>query len=194
MFLSQGIQVFVFLTILWFTKSVRGVESPTWNDITYVPAKLSDPPKIKFPVHSHLKYILQKVFKITGVKLTICRLSLIGIYWYQSINTNQWTDEYFSFSFFVFFHVEFLVVFGSVIVNYNNHKIIIPLHVTPEEWPEKNTLQKLPFVKRTKWIVSNWQFSFTCSKFLKFKQSKLLKNPWLKVYVTTQPNLCRFHE
>ena len=36
--------------------------------------------KIKFPVHSHLEYILQKVFKMTGVKLTISRLSLIGIY------------------------------------------------------------------------------------------------------------------
>ena len=59
---------------------------PTWNYITSVPARLSDPPKIKFPVHSHLEYILQKVFKMTGVKLTICRLSLIGIYWYQSTN------------------------------------------------------------------------------------------------------------
>ena len=59
---------------------------PTWNDITQVPAKLSDLPKIKFPVHSHLEYILQKVFKMTGVKLTICRISLIGIYWYQSSN------------------------------------------------------------------------------------------------------------
>ena len=37
------------------------------NDITYVLAKLSDSPKIKFPVHSHLKYILQKIFKMTGV-------------------------------------------------------------------------------------------------------------------------------
>ena len=45
-----------------------------------VPAKLSDLPKIKFPVHSHLEYILQKVFKMTGVKLTIARFSLIGIY------------------------------------------------------------------------------------------------------------------
>ena len=36
--------------------------------------------KIKFPVHSHFKYILKKVFKMTGVKLTIGRLSLIGIY------------------------------------------------------------------------------------------------------------------
>ena len=26
------------------------------------------PPKIKFPVHSHLKYMLQNVFKMTGVK------------------------------------------------------------------------------------------------------------------------------
>ena len=42
--------------------------------------KLSDLRKIKFPVHSHLKYILQKVFNMTGVKLTICRLSLIGTY------------------------------------------------------------------------------------------------------------------
>ena len=52
------------------------------NDITSVPEKLSDRPKIKFPVHSHLEYILQKVFKMTVVKFG--RLSLIGIYWYQS--------------------------------------------------------------------------------------------------------------
>ena len=43
-------------------------------------AKCSDLPKIKFPVDSHLEYILQKVFKMTGVKITICRISLIGIY------------------------------------------------------------------------------------------------------------------
>ena len=30
--------------------------------------------------------ILQNVFKMNGVKLTICRLSLIGIYWYHSTN------------------------------------------------------------------------------------------------------------
>ena len=36
-------------------------------------------PKIKFPVHSHLEYMLQKVFKMAGVKLTINRL-LLGIY------------------------------------------------------------------------------------------------------------------
>ena len=76
-----------------------GVQSPTWkntvptkepiptrNNITWVLAKLSDLPKIKFPVHLHLKYILQKVFKMTGVKLTIYTVSLIGIYWYQSTN------------------------------------------------------------------------------------------------------------
>ena len=74
----------------------RGLQSPaskntvppkklisTWNDI---PAKLSDPPKIKFPIHSHLEYILQKVFKMTWVKLAIYRVSLIDIYWYQSTN------------------------------------------------------------------------------------------------------------
>ena len=59
---------------------------PTWNDITYVLAKLSVPPKIKFPVHSHLKCMLQKVFKMTGVKLITGRLLLTGIYWYQSSN------------------------------------------------------------------------------------------------------------
>ena len=77
----------------------RGVQSPTWkntvppkdsistwNNITYVPAKLPDLPKIKFRVHFYLKYIFQKVFKMIGVKLTIDRLSLIGIYWYQSAN------------------------------------------------------------------------------------------------------------
>ena len=46
-----------------------------------VQAKTSVPPKIKFPVHSH-EYILQKVFKMTGVILKIARLSLIDIYWY----------------------------------------------------------------------------------------------------------------
>ena len=45
-----------------------------------VPAKLSDLPKIKLPVHSHLEYILQKVFKMTSIKITIGRLSQIGIY------------------------------------------------------------------------------------------------------------------
>ena len=53
---------------------------PTRNGITQVPEKLLDPPKIKFLVHSNLEYILQKVFKMTRVKLTICRISLIGIY------------------------------------------------------------------------------------------------------------------
>ena len=51
----------------------RGVQSPTLtntippkrptltrNDITQVPEKLSVLPKIKFPVHSYRKYILQK--------------------------------------------------------------------------------------------------------------------------------------
>ena len=71
----------------------RGVQSPTWKntvppEITLVKSQkeLSDLPKTKFLVHSHLKYILQKVFKITEVKLTTSRLSLIGIYWYQSAN------------------------------------------------------------------------------------------------------------
>ena len=52
------------------------------NDIAYVPAKLSDTPKIKFHGHSPLEYntYLKKVFKMTGVKLTICRHSPIGIY------------------------------------------------------------------------------------------------------------------
>ena len=45
-----------------------------------VQVKLSEPPKIKFPVHFDLEYMLEKVFKMTGVKLTIDRLSLIGIY------------------------------------------------------------------------------------------------------------------
>ena len=65
----------------WKNRAPPKEPIPTWNDITYVSAKLSDPPKIKFPVHSHLEYILQKVFKMTGVKLTIWRLSPIGIYW-----------------------------------------------------------------------------------------------------------------
>ena len=41
---------------------------------------------LKFAVHSHLEYMLQKVIKITGVKLTVGRHLLIGIYWYQSTN------------------------------------------------------------------------------------------------------------
>ena len=49
-------------------------------------AKLSVPPKIKFRVHSNLKYMFQKVFQMAGVKLTISRLLLKGIYWYQSAN------------------------------------------------------------------------------------------------------------
>ena len=44
------------------------------------------PHKIKFPVHFHLKYMLQKVSRMTEVKLRIGRLLLIGIYWYQSTN------------------------------------------------------------------------------------------------------------
>ena len=53
---------------------------PTRNDITYIPAKLSVPTKIQFSAYSHLGYMLKKVFEMTGVKLTIDRLSLIGIY------------------------------------------------------------------------------------------------------------------
>ena len=44
-----------------------------------VQVKLSVSHKIKFPVHSH-KYILQKVFKMTGVILKIAKLSLINMY------------------------------------------------------------------------------------------------------------------
>ena len=60
---------------------------PTWNDISSVSAKLSASPKIKFPIHSHLENMLQKVFKMTGIKLAIVKLLLIGIYWYQSTRT-----------------------------------------------------------------------------------------------------------
>ena len=42
--------------------------------------------RLKCPVHSHLEYMLWKVIKITGVKLTVARRLLIGIYWYQSTN------------------------------------------------------------------------------------------------------------
>ena len=59
---------------------------PPENDITKVPAKPSLPPKIKSPIHSHLEYKLQRVFKMTGVKLTIGRFLLISIYLYQSTN------------------------------------------------------------------------------------------------------------
>ena len=48
--------------------------------------KLSFLPKIKFPVHSHLEYMLQKGFKMTGFKLIIGRLLMIGIYWLQANN------------------------------------------------------------------------------------------------------------
>ena len=84
----------------------RGVQSPTWkntvppkvpipiwNDITYyIPAKLSDSPKIKFPVHSHLEYIIQRFSRWLESKLTMCRVSLIGTYWYQS--TNRFINSY----------------------------------------------------------------------------------------------------
>ena len=49
-----------------------------------VSAKLSVPPKIKWPVQFHVEYMLQKVFKMTGVKLTRGTHLPIGIYWYQS--------------------------------------------------------------------------------------------------------------
>ena len=60
----------------------RGTKShPKKYNLTYiansqqkVPPKFSIPPKIKFPVHSHLEYMLQKVFKITAKKLTIGRV------------------------------------------------------------------------------------------------------------------------
>ena len=42
-------------------------------------ARLSVQPKIKFIVYPCLKYMLQRVLKMTGVKLTIGRLLLIGI-------------------------------------------------------------------------------------------------------------------
>ena len=45
-----------------------------------VQAKFSEPPKIKFPVQFDLEYMLEKVFKMTGVKLTIDRLLLIDNY------------------------------------------------------------------------------------------------------------------
>ena len=49
-----------------------GVQNPTGknSDMAQVSAKLSVTPKIKFHVHYHLKYMFQKVFKITWVKLT----------------------------------------------------------------------------------------------------------------------------
>ena len=42
--------------------------------------------RLKFPVHSHLEYMLQKFIKMTGVKLTVGRRLPRGIYWYQSTN------------------------------------------------------------------------------------------------------------
>ena len=47
------------------------------------PAKTSVLPKIRCPVHSHVQFMPQKVFKMTEVKLTIGRLLMITIYWYQ---------------------------------------------------------------------------------------------------------------
>ena len=67
-------------------KTQSNLKSQFPPEITYVPAKFSVPPKIKFLVHSHFEYILQKVFSMTKVKLTKGRLLLIGIYWYQSSN------------------------------------------------------------------------------------------------------------
>ena len=61
---------------------------PTWNDFTYNSAKISHPPKIKFTVHSHLEYVIQKVFKITGVKLTIGRFSLQSNHLYENVQKN----------------------------------------------------------------------------------------------------------
>ena len=49
-----------------------------------VPAKLSVPPKIKWPVHFHVEYMLQRVLKMAGVKLTRGTHLPIGTFWYQS--------------------------------------------------------------------------------------------------------------
>ena len=95
-FVSNRKTLCFLLNIIFIVR--RGVQSLTWKNSPiwranshpkshYLsPSKLSDPPKVKFPFHSHLEYILQKVFNLTGVKLTIARLSLVGIYLYQSTN------------------------------------------------------------------------------------------------------------
>ena len=53
---------------------------------TLLKSQQNFPSHLKFPVHSHLEYMLQRVIKMSGVKLTVGRLLLIGIYWYQSTN------------------------------------------------------------------------------------------------------------
>ena len=63
-------------------QDIRAILKLKWLCLS--PAKLSVLPKLKFPVYSHLEYMLQKVFKMTGVTLTIGRLLLKDIYWYQT--------------------------------------------------------------------------------------------------------------
>ena len=43
-------------------------------------------PHLKSNLLSHLKYMLQRVFKMTGFKLRTGRLLVIAIYWYHSTN------------------------------------------------------------------------------------------------------------
>ena len=52
---------------------------PSEMTLRKVSAKLSVPPKIKWPAH-----MLQNVFKMTGVKLTRGTHLPIGIFWYHS--------------------------------------------------------------------------------------------------------------
>ena len=62
-----------------YKKTVPHKPIPTWNDITKVPPKLSVPPKVKCLVRFYVKFKLLKVFKMTGVKIIMDRLLLIGI-------------------------------------------------------------------------------------------------------------------
>ena len=55
-------------------------------EITLLKSQQNFQPHLKFPDHSHLACMLQKVIKMTGVKLIVGRRLLIGIYWYQSTN------------------------------------------------------------------------------------------------------------
>ena len=67
----------------WKKKYHQKCHFPTRNEITLVQEKLSVQTKIKF-LFTPISNICFK--KTTGVKLTIGRLLLIHIYWYQSTN------------------------------------------------------------------------------------------------------------
>ena len=62
------------------------LKSQFYPEMTLLKPQQNFQSHLKCPVHSHLKYMLWKVIKMTGVKLTVGQPLLIGIYWYQSTN------------------------------------------------------------------------------------------------------------